>query len=302
MNHSIFKDDTLSELFDKEGYVKVPFLDDAGLAIFRQHSRSHLENFVGSSYGTTSTTDLNHPLIVREVHEFISSNISIYLEPYFKDCKAILGNYLIKKPVENSLIPVHQDWTFVDEQKFYSLSIWCPLGDVSPQNGNLQVVPRTHKMSSNLRPSPNYPDAFDSISSLVRKQLIDIPMKAGEAIFYNHALLHASPVNRSGNPRSVLIYGLTHKDAALLHYYNPNDKIYFDTEVMLDLYEMNEEFFYNHIRGERPSKLFYDKRIFHTMRPVSKQRFMQDFEKSTLFDRLINSFLSTIGLVKESYK
>jgi hypothetical protein len=247
----IFRDNALEKEFQTEGFVKVPFLDEAGLRLFREHAAAILPHFYDSAHGICSATDLNQPELVKNVHLFVSEHIEPYVDPYFNDYQIILGNYLIKKAQENTLIPIHQDWTFVDETQYYSLSIWCPLDDVTPQNGNLQVVPRTHRMSANLRPSPSYPNAFEQVMDLARENLRDIPMKAGEAIFYDHALLHASPINASGVERSALILGMTHNLAVLQHYFlSEQPKV--NQQVQLEKYLMGNDFFVHHIRGEKP--------------------------------------------------
>ncbi len=56
-------------------------------------------------------------------------------------------------------MPIHQNWTFVDEDKFTSVSVWVPLCDVSRFNGTLEVVPKTHNTLTKYR-SPSIPWVF----------------------------------------------------------------------------------------------------------------------------------------------
>jgi hypothetical protein len=273
----IFRDSENEAIFLREGYIKVPFLDEEGLSVFRKHVKSIESYYYDAEYGICTTTDLRNPTLVREVNHFVIDAILPYIAPYFHDYQIILGTYLIKKPQDNTLIPIHQDWTFVDEQQFYSLCIWCPLEDVNPNNGNLQVIPRTQRMSSNLRPSPLFPSAFDPVLDLARKHLIDVPMKAGEAIFFDHALLHASPVNKSGKARVVLTLGLTHKDASLKHHYLLNEAT-LNQEVELGEFEINEDFFANHIRAAKPahSKVLQIKKSIFL--PVDEKTFKNEYK------------------------
>jgi hypothetical protein len=269
----IFIDDALEKEFQREGFIKVPFLDEVGLRLFRKNVASIMPHFYDSTWGICSATDLNQPELVRNVHLFVCENIAPYISPYFQNFQIILGNYLIKKPQDNTLIPIHQDWTFVDEQQYYSLSIWCPLDDVNPKNGNLQVVPRTHRMSANLRPSPSYPNAFEEVMDLARENLKDIPMKAGEAIFYDHALLHASPINASGMERSALILGLTHSNAILQHYYLSEQSKANQSEL-LEQYLMDKDFFVNHIRGEKPPLTTMIREVITSFQKVNRDKFL----------------------------
>lgn len=292
MYHSIFKDQNLSKDFDRDGFVKVPFLDDEGVILFRSFIEKYLPVFQECKYQTCSTTDLSNPAIVDDVDVFVSSHIQPYVDKYLTNYQPILGNYLVKKPGPDSSIPIHQDWTFVDESKFYSLSIWCALQDTDQNNGNLQVIPKTHKMSPNLRSSPSFLSGFSSIMEKIRSDLMDIPLKAGEAILYNHALLHASPPNNSDKTRTALIFGATHAEAQLLHYYLPED-FYVQRKVRLKKFNIDKDFFLQHVRGKYPQGVDYVGEYAHNFESLSwndYRRIVGMKSKESIIDKISDLF------------
>ncbi len=271
---TIFKDANLSKEFIQKGYVKCPFLTEGQLEQLKLHVNEFERDFLQSDYGICSTTDLGKPDVVKKVNDFVVPFLLPIANEYFENYQIILGNYLVKKPQQNTLIPMHQDWTFVDEENYFSMSIWCPLIDVDKNNGCLQVVPRSHRISKNLRPAPRYPNSFINVHHELSDYSVNLPMKAGEAIFYDHALLHASPINTSKNNRPAVILGLTHKDAKLKHYWARDFKNN-DSEVILDEFDMPDQFFMDHIRGSAPhtSKLLNS--FPYTFDPIPIKEFHQ---------------------------
>jgi ectoine hydroxylase-related dioxygenase (phytanoyl-CoA dioxygenase family) len=119
-------------------------------------------------------------------------------------------------------MPIHQDWTVVDETEFASITCWVPLIDTTTQNGAFQVIEGSHLFSDALR-GPSLPVAFEGqdLSCFLKT----IPLKKGEAIIFNHALIHASHSNLSEKERVAVTFGLTHKDASLLMYYQKENGV-----------------------------------------------------------------------------
>lgn len=290
MIHSIFKDDELSALFDKEGYVKIPFLDDRGVDKMLQYAGTVMPFFEKCLYKTCSSTDLSSPQLVDDIDQFVSREIRPYVERIFKDYQPLLGNFLIKKPGADSVIPIHQDWTFVDEDQYYSVSIWCALQDTNHSNGNLQVIPRTHKMSKNIRSSPSFVSGFSKIMPQIEEDLIDIPLKAGEAVIYNHALLHASPPNKSTENRVALIFGATHIEAQLVHYFLP-DEFVGQNEVVLNMLKMDKEFFLYHVRGQYPNNSLLIRKESHHFNLLNRSEYAK-YHNTRSADSILGKFLN----------
>jgi hypothetical protein len=143
---------------------------------------------------------------------------------------------------------VHQDWSVVDETRFTSATIWIPLQAVDETNGALRVLPRSHLFFDYYR-SNNIPVCYRGSEQLLWDQMITIPMKCGEAIIINHAIIHASGLNRSNSERVVLAYGIVSDGTGLRYYHREKNSPNEDVEV----YDMPEDFFLKyHNIGNRP--------------------------------------------------
>jgi len=126
------------------------------------------------------------------------------------------------------------------------------------------VIPRTHLMCRNVRPGPLFPNAFESIHGIVKEFLIDVPLKAGEAIIFNHSLLHASPPNLSEENRVALSVGFTHNDSPLIHHYL-NSSPQLGESAIVEVMEINDLFFETYIRGQKPCStrtIFFEEQFF----------------------------------------
>jgi hypothetical protein len=159
-------------------------------------------------------------LFKRNVHEKIISVFEKPLKNILINYNLTFANFMVKELGENSVMPLHADWTYVDEAAFQSLGIWCPLTDTNEKNGMLGVVPCSHNFKPNKR-GPKIPSPFHDFNQYI----IDnygklLPVKAGEVVIYDHRTLHFSPPNLSNNTRIAINIVATPAEATLLHFAN----------------------------------------------------------------------------------
>jgi len=234
----VFKDKVLQDKFDKDGFVKLQFLDQKTI----EKLLILYKEIQPVSYPGFSSTIYNPNIEVKkETSKRISNLLDERIKREFMDFRSLGGNFLCKTSGPESFLQTHQDWTIVDEAVFESITIWMPLIDTSEENGALRVLPGSHKFSQVLR-SPTLPGAFNKILNEAYHEMILVPMKAGEAIVFNHALLHASGPNMSGSDRVIAIYGLVPQEAQLFFFHRaPTGKV--------EKYKIADDFFltYNNI-------------------------------------------------------
>jgi hypothetical protein len=213
----LFKDKALGEKMRRDGFVTVPLLDESEL--------QELENIFGSHESKDPINLGFYTSIWSEDTEYrkkIDANLKRILMPplskHLDDIKAVFTNFMVKNSGENTALVLHQDWSFVDEPEFDSATIWCPLVDVNRLNGTLQVIPRSHLLENYVR--GRFFDApFRQVDeATLQKQLIDVPLKAGEALIINSRLIHGSPPNLSGKQRLVASVVVAPEEAPLHHW------------------------------------------------------------------------------------
>ena len=241
-NH-IFKSIETQRLFELDGFVVVDLVDEY---LLDQHINSTLLDKLkpsGTFYSSSFSDD-------EGFKDQIDSEINLLLKPVLKDLlfdhKSLGTSILIKSQGSEGKMEPHQDWTVVDESEFSSVTIWIPLEDVDATNGALSVIRGSHKLSSMVR-SPFFENPLSEINDLLINDLELIKLKRGQAIIFNHALIHSSGVNYSTNDRVALTYGFTPKEAQLIFY--TKDGQYIDKYVVPDYFFKD----YNTSIGQKPS-------------------------------------------------
>ncbi|MBL4586934.1 MAG: phytanoyl-CoA dioxygenase family protein, partial [Flavobacteriales bacterium] len=232
----IFQDTALQKQFDEQGFVKIPFLSEAQIkemdVLFdKLHPELPKEGFIAGSY----SSDMAYK---QQVSDTIKRVFAISYERVFKNYTVFGGSYLFKMPSENSDLVLHQDWTIVDEEKYVAINCWVPLCDTNVNNGTLMVLPGAHYPNFPVHRAPTLDFFFNGNDDLVRKKLIPMNAKAGEAVILNQSLVHYSPPNLSGKIRKAITSGIKTKDA-------PMQFFYYDRAAKkpeLDVYDMDENF------------------------------------------------------------
>ena len=238
----IFKEEIWNAELDKKGYIILPFFNAEQVyalqAIYSQN-KSESPYF----HSTTFLKNVEQKnKVTAQVTEVFEQNIqSLFYNP-----KRMGASFLTKPSGSGGHMPIHQDWTIVDETEFGSYTIWVPLQDVSASNGAITVLDGSHKLSAALR-GPTLPVVFKDIEPAINQRMKTLNMKAGEAFIFNHALIHASHLNNSDKDRVAVTFGLIPNNASLLFYHLNEDKT-------IAKYEVADDFFMHYdTHGERPT-------------------------------------------------
>lgn len=109
----------------------------------------------------------------------------------------------IKGQGEYGEVPWHQDSAYYNFIPNLALTAWIAITDTNKKNGCLRIIPFTHKKE--IPHSLNYKaKAFEKTADkkfFDEKKSIDVPLKAGQFIFFNENMLHSSYKNMSSKPR-----------------------------------------------------------------------------------------------------
>jgi hypothetical protein len=115
----------------------------------------------------------------------------------------LLHDHVIMKPAfASGTVPWHQDYPYWPVDTEEGLSCWCPLEDVGPEGGCLEVIDGSHRWGESP-PADFLADdrgAFDKRADLVR-----LPASAGSVVILNSLTWHRSGPNREAGRRPVYI-------------------------------------------------------------------------------------------------
>lgn len=244
----IFKDATLQHQFEKDGFVKLKLLENSIVDELAQRCQYHFpedsEYFFASSY----LNDFERKkTISNEIVDIIASS----LQKHFINYRSIGAAFLIKGTGAKSEMPMHQDWTIVDEDLYFSLNIWIPLIATNSSNGTLEVMKGSHNWNK-VKRAPTLPFPYEGYQEMIKPHLTVIDTEPGEVVVLNQALIHYSKPNMSEQLRPAITAGIVSKEAQLsLYYWNKENSEELEIFLQDDDFLLKFENFHQSI-FERP--------------------------------------------------
>lgn len=235
---NVLNNELQEKQFHQDGFVTLDFLDKEQfqnlLQIIEELNQSHIEK----STEENSTYKLSYFNDDLEFKKKVFNTLTDFFQPivdkHLKNYKPLIINIFDKEPGKGE-VTIHQNWTFVDEEKFTSVSVWIPLVDVSRNNGTLETVKGSHKVLCQYR-SPSLPWVFDGLNDLLKEKYLEpFVLKKGQAAVIDDGILHWSSDNHSDHVRTAVQLIMVPDDATPLHYVNKGESV--------DIYEVDPAFF-----------------------------------------------------------
>ncbi|GIV34457.1 MAG: hypothetical protein KatS3mg031_1992 [Chitinophagales bacterium] len=243
---NIFKDSSINQAIEKNGFAVIPFIDS--------RIAEELKRFYASlpaAQGATGThVTMFNPSsdYRRKVHEKISELCGSRATQLTHGYRVLYTNFMIKEPGPEGNFPVHQDWTYVDEKQYTSIAFWIPLHDVDARNGALHVVRGSHHFLTALR-GPYVHEPFQHLSDVIKNHFSEpVNLKAGEALVWDHRLIHFSLPNLTSQPRLAFTLIMVPQQAPVCHCYGLPES----QGTLIELYEVDTEFYMHYTIGQRP--------------------------------------------------
>ncbi len=287
MAKPIFKDTNLQQQFETDGYVKITLLSTENIIalkdLFNNYFPKPSADFFSSSY------ENDYPR-KKEISDAIGKILLPQLENIFIDYTWFGSAFLSKGNGPRSEMPMHQDWTIVDETKFIALNIWTPLQNTTEENGTLEVIKGSHKWHNTLR-APTLPFYFDGYQEQLKNKLTVIPTLATEAVVLNQAIIHYSKANKTTDTRIAITTGIKSKDAPMIfHYWNkevPNEIEQFKQEddFLLQFTDFHIDIFKRPQLGESIGKLTFKKQ------QVAENEIRNLIQPNTESKKIISKFI-----------
>lgn len=208
----VFRTQEHHDTFQKEGYVVVDLLTGEELETIQAAYRKYHPEPEPGFFTTTFNQDVDHRT---GVHNDILAVVSRPIEDLFEDYKVNFCSFITKAPGPKSELILHQDMSLVDESKYNGINIWCPLVDLTEENGAIQLLPRSHRLHPTYR-GASLPDIYDGVVDEVKSLMQSLYLKAGQAVIFDQSIMHYSPPNMSDVVRPVINTFVTHQDADII--------------------------------------------------------------------------------------
>ena len=240
-------DPDLAERLDRDGYTVVENLItqadvDHLLSVFRSLD---CPTHHGAWSASMLSADLAYRAAVDRAIKDVLVRRAAPLLPGYRSC---VCNFLVKEPqqADAGIVQIHQDPTFVDENRFASIGLWVPLVDTDMTNGGIAVLPGSHRWNDGPRSFGGWSPYLD-LSAKLLEQAQPVPIRAGSALVFSQKLFHGSPANRSGTTRVSAAALLVSKDAPL-HCYYANPAL----PQKLEVFEVDDRFYTRYPYATRP--------------------------------------------------
>ncbi|MCZ2393087.1 MAG: phytanoyl-CoA dioxygenase family protein [Chitinophagales bacterium] len=248
----MFSNLDLQKQFDKDGYVIIDLL-----------SKEQVEYFIKLYFdmeseraGNKEDYDIKFEKPKEITYEFTFIDASVdykkkvfhkvveefkpLVDKYLVDFQPIIANY-IHKTSQKGEVPMHQNWAFVDEWKYSSISVWCPLVDSYKENGALQVVPGSHKRFAPVR-GPLIPWELEHLKNdIVENDMVTMAINAGQAVILDDSIIHYSAPNMTDGLRLAIQLIMIPPHVPSLHYHMTEEA----GKQKVNVYEVDQEFYMN---------------------------------------------------------
>ncbi|MCF8256205.1 MAG: phytanoyl-CoA dioxygenase family protein [Flavobacteriales bacterium] len=250
----ILSDPDLNRQLAEEGYVIVPWLTPEEVNALRNAYHRSGDGEQKNAFTTFACSDEAYRT---GVDASIKDAFSRSFNGFFTDYRPFWGNFFTK-PAGAEAMPLHADLQYVDEPEHISLNIWCPLVDTTEENGAFGVVPRSHLVTNQLR-GVRLPQYYAHHADDIRDRCGTVlQMKAGEAVIYDHRLLHYSLPNRSSHQRLAATLVAVPTEADVVHYFAEAEGSPFEEYRLNDVNDLLRTPFFTRLAHLTPVRTLTD--------------------------------------------
>ncbi len=290
----MFHDSELQKQFDRDGYVIIDLLNSEQVKYFIDQYFS-LESTRGGNrkeYDIQFDSDKDKEITYE--FTFIDSNIDYkktvfrkvveifkpLIDKYLVDYQPIIANFIHKTSYKGE-VPMHQNWAFVDEWKYTSISVWCPLVDSFKENGALQIVPGSHKRFAPVR-GPLIPWELEHLKKeLVENHMVPMEIKAGQAVILDDSVVHYSAPNMTDGLRLAIQLIMIPPNTPTIHYHMTDE----NGDKVIKVFEVDQEFYMQFHPWLKPKDQKLIKTIPYKKMEIDYPKFLKMMKKKAIHNK-----------------
>lgn len=246
----VFRDRGHQTALERDGFVVLDFLDHgevSGLLSLWERLDDEVKSLPFSA--TIMSPNLSYR---QRVSDEIGGIFTARLTPILHNYRFCHGAFIAKLPgMDEGRVALHQDQSFVDEDRFTPAVLWVPLADVARATGCLRVVRGSHRINTGPRGSYRdfpYPELQPVIES---RFLTDVPMRAGQLCVMTATLFHESETHRGDHTRVAIGALSIPENSRLLYYYQEPGT----PSARMERFEVPDDFYLRHTFGLRPGDI-----------------------------------------------
>lgn len=238
--------DDLNQHLRDQGFAVVRLIDDGAVRDLRH--AFHALDIDPPAGGFHATMHLDDADRKHAISEDLKGVLGPAIGRILPDHAPLFANFIVKYPHNTHQVGIHRDWTYVDEARHRSVNVWTALADTDQRNGCLWAVAGSHR-DAGLRATPFDVDEFAGREETIHAASVAVPLRAGEALVYDSALIHYSLRNETDAPRPAVGCVCIPEGAMPVHWFREPDG-------RLVRYDAPSAFFSRIVPGDRPDDAF----------------------------------------------
>jgi hypothetical protein len=241
----VLQDADLQTRFESDGYARLPALDGQAFSALLAGALRLLPDRIRepATAGSSHHCSFIHADQERrtQVEALLGEAFAPYVSKHLKGYR-VLHCALHVKPPGGGNLPFHMNWSSVADLDRSTVTLWCPLVDVGEDNGTLEVVPGSHRITR-LFEDITRPHYFADYRDLLSRMAVSQRARAGEIVLMEDTIVHGSKDNCGSQPRIAAQIVCIPGDATAVYYHPSTPDIY-------EVFEADTDFF---IRFDLPA-------------------------------------------------
>lgn len=256
----------------KDGYTTLPFLSVAEvdeLAAIIEDAEQQLDRedvHIGTRFQLSAFN--NDSAYKERIFDASWAYLKDKVEALVPGYEPLVINVFDKPPSDAyDPVPIHQNPSFVEEPAHRSISLWIPFTAVNRDNGTVGVLPGSHGRFNVMRAgNMAHEDVFAEVQSQLEDEWFKpVELPKGGMLALDDSIIHWSYPNNSVARRKAIQLIMVPRKAQHIYYFYDDDC----REPMMDLYEVDKNFFFGFNCKARPETLNKIGRVPYHYRQVT---------------------------------
>lgn len=223
---TVFVEPAHEQALRRDGFVRIPFLTPEAIESFRElvEGLDPDDGFAPTGQAPTNPRTYHCTFLdvsdeyKREFDRLIREHMTEAVESLLVGYGLLVANCYAKQPGMGEF-EAHMNWHLTAHPADITLTFWVPLQSCGEQNGTLNVVPGSHKITPWIA-HPRGDHYFSEYSQrIIDRYYQPVDVALGEAVVFDDSLIHGSGPNQSDQVRFALqIEAIPLESVPIVHY------------------------------------------------------------------------------------